>query len=138
MPRIIRKRRAVSPIIAAILLIGLAVAAGAVLFVVVLPMISAPGGSLVFDESTTLSATGAHIALRNDGVKDASVTNITISNGGVYANFTFIGFNVIGGGAQIKDYTFAEALTAGNWVITVKFSVEGEVQEDLVLPLTVS
>jgi len=40
MPRIIRKRRAVSPILAAILLIGLAVAAGAVLFVVVLPMIS--------------------------------------------------------------------------------------------------
>jgi hypothetical protein len=34
-----RKRRAVSPILAAILLIGLAVAAGAVLFVVVLPLI---------------------------------------------------------------------------------------------------
>ncbi|MHA1228586.1 MAG: archaellin/type IV pilin N-terminal domain-containing protein, partial [Candidatus Hodarchaeales archaeon] len=39
-PRIIRRRRAVSPILAAILLIGLAVAAGAVLFVVVLPLIS--------------------------------------------------------------------------------------------------
>jgi flagellin-like protein len=40
-PRIIRRRRAVSPVIAAILLIGLAVAAAAVLFLFVLPAITA-------------------------------------------------------------------------------------------------
>jgi len=44
--RLIRRRRAVSPILAAILLIGLAVAAGAVLFTVVMPLIDNPGGSV--------------------------------------------------------------------------------------------
>lgn len=138
MSRIISKRRAVSPILAAILLIGLAVAAGAVLFVVVLPMISAPGGSLGFDETTTLSATGAHIVLKNDGIKDTTVTDITITKDGVNANFTFIGFNVNKGSSAIKDYTFVQSLTAGDWLITVKFSIEGEAQTDLELTLTVS
>ena len=39
-------KRAVSPILATILLIGLAIAAGSVLFIVFLPMITPPAGSV--------------------------------------------------------------------------------------------
>ncbi len=65
--KIYRKRRAVSPILAAILLIGLAVAAGAVLFVVVLPMI---GGTAKVE---FVSAVGA------DRNSDGLIDQITVS-----------------------------------------------------------
>ncbi|PWI49685.1 hypothetical protein CEE45_00725 [Candidatus Heimdallarchaeota archaeon B3_Heim] len=67
--KLYRRRRAVSPILAAILLIGLAVAAGAVLFVVVLPMITS-SGELNFGE-TTLSDIDA------DGFNDKLVFTLT-------------------------------------------------------------
>ncbi|MHA2131809.1 MAG: archaellin/type IV pilin N-terminal domain-containing protein, partial [Promethearchaeota archaeon] len=67
--KLYRRRRAVSPILAAILLIGLAVAAGAVLFVVVLPMIQS-SGELKFG-TTTFSDVDA------DGSKDKLVLTLT-------------------------------------------------------------
>ncbi len=67
--KLYRRRRAVSPILAAILLIGLAVAAGAVLFVVVLPMISS-SGELYFGK-TTLSD------IDTDGLNDKLVFTLT-------------------------------------------------------------
>ena len=119
--RLIRRRRAVSPILAAILLIGLAVAAGAVLFTVVMPLIDNPGGSVVFDESkTTLSTTAAHIVLRNDGTENAQIKTLTIGD----ANFTFVQFPINLGQGATKDYTFDEPLTAGTeYTITVTFTV---------------
>ena len=81
--KIYRRRRAVSPILAAILLIGLAVAAGAVLFVVVLPMIQS-SGELKFGE-TTLSDIDADnlndkivFTLTNELAETVAVTNITL------------------------------------------------------------
>ncbi len=65
--KIYRKRRAVSPILAAILLIGLAVAAGAVLFVVVLPMI---GGTAKVEFVSAVAA---------DRNSDGLIDQITVS-----------------------------------------------------------
>lgn len=86
MPRIIRKRRAVSPILAAILLIGLAVAAGAVLFIVVLPLISSPGGTLVVDSESLIfqdtDDSGIYdkvtVSVRNDGTTDGTITDLYV------------------------------------------------------------
>ena len=131
--RLIRRRRAVSPILAAILLIGLAVAAGAVLFTVVMPLIDSPGGTLVIvDTKTTLSSTAAHVELRNDGVEDVVVTNITVGN----ANFTFVEFSIIKAQGANKDYTFDEALTVGTeYTITVTFEV-GTTTDTVLIKLT--
>jgi flagellin-like protein len=137
--RLIRRRRAVSPILAAILLIGLAVAAGAVLFTVVMPLIDSPGGSVVFDETkTTLSDTAAHVVLRNDGTVNGQVTGITIMNTDNTGNFTFVQFNVNYGQGATKDYTFDEPLPAGTYTITVSFSLDGEVQTPIAIDLTVA
>jgi len=136
--KIYRKRRAVSPILAAILLIGLAVAAGAVLFVVVLPLLSNPGGSLVFDESTTtLSSTAAHIVLKNEGTETATNIDIEITMGAVEANFTFVTFSINKGQGAIKDYTFDEALSAGEWTVTVTFDIGETTGETISVKLTV-
>ena len=128
--RLIRRRRAVSPILAAILLIGLAVAAGAVLFTVVMPLIDNPGGSVVFDESTTkLTATNAHVVLRNEGTETAQITNITIGT----VDFTFVEFSINKGQGAIKDY--ALDLTVGtDYIITVFFTV-GTTTDDISITL---
>ena len=128
--RLIRRRRAVSPILAAILLIGLAVAAGAVLFTVVMPLIDNPGGSVVFDESTTkLTATNAHVVLRNEGTETAQITNITIGT----VDFTFVEFSINKGQGAIKDY--ALDLTVGtDYIITVYFTV-GTTTDDISITL---
>lgn len=74
--KIYYKRRAVSPVLAAILLIGLAVAAAAVLFVVVLPMI---GGT------AKVGFVSAVAADRNsDGLLDQ--ITVQVSNSGVAAD----------------------------------------------------
>ena len=137
--RLFRRRRAVSPILAAILLIGLAVAAGAVLFTVVMPLIDNPGGSVVFDESTTtISATATHIVLKNEGTETAQVTNITIASTTVDASFTFVQFSINKGQGAIKDYTFATDLAAGTYTITVSFTLGGETQTPIAIDLTVA
>ena len=137
--RLIRRRRAVSPILAAILLIGLAVAAGAVLFTVVMPLIESPGGSLVFDDTeTTFTSTSTHIVLRNDGTDSLQVTNITITSTTVDASFTFVGFSIIGAQGAFKDYTFDESLPAGTYTITVLFTIDGEAQTPIAIDLTIT
>ncbi|MHA2244914.1 MAG: archaellin/type IV pilin N-terminal domain-containing protein [Candidatus Hodarchaeales archaeon] len=129
--RIIRKRRAVSPILAAILLIGLAVAAGAVLFVVVLPMITSPGGTLTIDDTTTFSNATLHLVLKNEGTDTATIRNVTVINstGDGHAVFTFNGYTVPAG-ARIKDYNFDDVLAEDTWTVTVTFTVgnDAEVQ----------
>ena len=133
--RLIRRRRAVSPILAAILLIGLAVAAGAVLFTVVMPLIDNPGGSVVFDETkTTLSSTAAHIVLRNDGTENAKITNIDIEN----ATFTFVQFTINYGQGATKDYTFDTSLPAGTYTITVDFEINDVAQTAITIELTIT
>lgn len=133
--RLVHKRRAVSPILAAVLLIGLAITAGAVLFVVVIPLITAPGGSLVFDEpTTTLSATTLHLVLKNEGSRDATVTNVQIINTThTIVPSTFSSFTVDIG--AIKDYTVA--LDAGSYTVTVTFTV-GETSDSISTILTVT
>ncbi len=82
--KLYHKRRAVSPILAAILLIGLAIAAGALLFVVVLPMITS-SGELKFGTTTFSDIEGDDskndklvFTLTNELAKTVSITNITI------------------------------------------------------------
>ena len=90
--KLYRKKRAVSPILAAILLIGLAVAAGAVLFVVVLPMI---GGTAKVDFVDAVAA---------DRNSDGLIDQITVSvqNSGSEADIfsegviSFTGWSVAG------------------------------------------
>lgn len=128
--RLIRRRRAVSPILAAILLIGLAVAAGAVLFTVVMPLIDNPGGSVVFDESTTkLTATNAHVVLRNEGTETAQITNITIGT----VDFTFVEFSINKGQGAIKDYAL-DLTVETDYIITVFFTV-GTTTDDISITL---
>ncbi|UCG04479.1 MAG: hypothetical protein JSW11_10945 [Candidatus Heimdallarchaeota archaeon] len=135
--KLLRKKRAVSPILAAILLIGLAVAAGAVLFIVVLPLISDPGGTLVFDETTTnLTNETAKIALKNEGTTDVSVTNITII-GPNPAVFDFVAFSINKGQGKVKDYTFDTGLAAGDYTITVTFDVGETTDQTITLDLTI-
>ena len=117
--RLIRRRRAVSPILAAILLIGLAVAAGAVLFTVVMPLIDNPGGSVVFDETTTtLTTSTAHIVLKNDGTETAYIKDITIDND-TDVPINFVTFSINLGQGAIKDYSLD--IVAGTYTITVEF-----------------
>ncbi|MFX0084820.1 MAG: archaellin/type IV pilin N-terminal domain-containing protein [Candidatus Hodarchaeota archaeon] len=131
--KLTHKRRAVSPILAAVLLIGLAITAGAILFVVVIPLITAPGGSVVFDESTTtLSATSLHLVLKNEGSVDATITNVTVDG---VTPATFSSFTVTKGQGAIKDYTVS--LTAGTYTVTVSFTA-GETSNSISITLTVT
>ena len=124
--KLLRKKRAVSPILAAILLIGLAVAAGAVLFIVVLPLISDPGGSLVFDETTTAFTNNEtiKIALKNEGTTDITVTDIIITDSTeTEMPITFVEFAINKGQGKVKDYTFDTELPPDDYTITVTFEV---------------
>jgi flagellin-like protein len=81
--KLYRRRKAVSPILAAILLIGLAVAAGAVLFVVVLPMIESSGelkfGNTTFSDFDDDGSNDKLVfTLTNELAETVSITSITI------------------------------------------------------------
>ncbi|MCK4848822.1 MAG: hypothetical protein KAT16_07365 [Candidatus Heimdallarchaeota archaeon] len=136
--KLIRRRRAVSPILAAILLIGLAVAAGAVLFTVVMPLIDNPGGSVVFDETKTkfTSNTTIDIVLKNDGTETAKITDITIEND-TDIPINFVTFSINLGQGAIKEYTFT-ALDAGTYTITVEFEIDGVAQTPIAIELTIA
>jgi flagellin-like protein len=137
--KIYRRRRAVSPILAAILLIGLAVAAGAVLFVVVLPLIDNPGGSVVFDETLTDFPTNStmKVVLKNEGTVDASITDIVVSNSTVAdLNFNFVAFSINKGQGATKSYTLDDTLSPGSYTITVTFTVDGT-EDTIAITLTV-
>ena len=136
--QLIRRRRAVSPILAAILLIGLAVAAGAVLFTVVMPLIDNPGGSVVFDETKTkfTSNTTIDIVLKNDGTETAKITDITIEND-TDIPINFVTFSINLGQGAIKEYTFT-ALDAGTYTITVEFEIDGVAQTPIAIDLTIA
>lgn len=90
--KIYHKRRAVSPVLAAILLIGLAVAAAAVLFVVVLPMI---GGTAKVGFVSAVAADR-----NNDGMLDQ--ITVKVSNSGAATDsfsdgtITFTGWSTTG------------------------------------------
>ena len=142
--KIIQKKRGVSPILAAILLIGLAITAGAVLFVVVIPMIQDPGGSLVFDETVTefTGNTTAKLALKNEASQTVSITAITIEwdEGAGYAGnsagFNFVAFTINTGQGAVKTYTLTgtpDAASIVKWRVTVAFEIDGEAQTDLVV-----
>jgi flagellin-like protein len=134
--KLARKRRAVSPILAAVLLIGLAITAGAVLFIVVIPLITAPGGSVVFDESTTtLSASSLHLVLKNEGSVDATITNVQIINTtDTIVPSTFSSFTVTKGQGAIKDYSVT--LDSGTYTVTVTFTI-GDASDSRSINLTV-
>ncbi|NHJ00640.1 MAG: hypothetical protein EAX86_00800 [Candidatus Heimdallarchaeota archaeon] len=140
--KLLRKKRAVSPILAAILLIGLAIAAGAILFVVVIPLIQNPGGTLVFDETATefTGNTTAKLALKNEGSEKVTITAITIEyndgTGYASASFNFVTFTINTGAGQVKTYTLTgtpDAATITKWRVTVEFEIDGEAQTDLIV-----
>lgn len=91
-----KRRRAVSPVIAAILLIGLTVAAGAMVFFIVLPMLEEnpdleiTQASVVYDrDRTRIEGTGwakATLTLINNDKGEGKITNITVlyDNGADY------------------------------------------------------
>jgi hypothetical protein len=141
-----RKRRAVSPILAAILLIGLAVAAGAVLFVIVLPMIQSTGElhfssinfsdfdengindkvvfTLTNEESKTVSITAIEIQA-DTGTSWATITNANTT--------TTYPFTITTSQSKIDiTYTFAEPLSTDNLRIRVTYEIGGEVQDYLI------
>ena len=111
-----RKRRGVSPIIATILLIGLAVLAGAAIYLVVMPMLNPTTGapaaamSSTVDTNTTPGYAVFTVTFSNKGLKDVTVTItnvalagwtqptpavITVSSGG--SDVTTSGFSVLSG-----------------------------------------
>ncbi len=143
--RIWRKRRAVSPILAAILLIGLAVAAGAVLFIVVLPMIQSSGelgfGSVKFSD-TDSPADDVNdkvvFTLTNELSKVVTITNITIKAGEtVITNdshtTTTFPFNIAVSQSKI-DITFTglDPGAADKYTIVVAYKIGDDAQDDLV------
>lgn len=75
------RKRAVSPVVAAILLIGLTVAAGAVVFFIVLPMLSstteADDISITFDGNQT--STAFKFRIKNEGSTDVTIDSITMT-----------------------------------------------------------
>jgi hypothetical protein len=140
--KFVHKRREVSPILAAVLLIGLAITAGAVLFIVVIPLITAPGGGLGFDETaTTVSNTAAHVVLKNTGTEPVTVTDINVyatnSTREYLLNFTFVQFSVDKGQGAIKDYTYTGIDgTITEFRIALAFKLGDEVQTPLELIIT--
>ncbi len=144
--KIYRRRRAVSPILAAILLIGLAVAAGAVLFVVVLPMIQS-SGELKFGKTTLsdIDTDGFNdkltFTLTNELADTVAVTNVTLegrTGSGAWAVFTNddntstnFPFNIATSQSKI-DMVFTFAPGAYDEVrIKVEYSVDGEAQDPI-------
>ncbi|MHA2109714.1 MAG: hypothetical protein ACW99R_18545 [Candidatus Hodarchaeales archaeon] len=110
--KIYRRRRAVSAILAAILLIGLAVAAGAVLFVVVLPMIQS-SGELYYGE-TTLSD------IDTDGFNDKLVFTLT---------------NELSDGLQVTNIVLQGRTGTGTWTT---FATEDNTTTNFPFSITLS
>ena len=152
MLKIFRKRRAVSPVLAAILLIGLAVAAGAVLFVVIMPMIESSGefdfSSVKFSNLNTTNDGGsdaydkAKFTLTNEGSKTVAVTAITIEgyndswvpvNESSPATTTFP-FSITTSQSEIDiTYTFADHMTDFTLLrIRVVYKI-GDIEQDPLL-----
>lgn len=141
--QIIRKRRAVSPIIAVLLLIGLAVAAGAVLFIVVLPMITGPGGTISIDsDSTEFTDTNNNgiydkvsYGVKNDATVDASITALTVktsTDGNTWHNASSsvsVPISISKGSAKTGSFTFYPAAT--------DFTTSGSVDYRLVVSFTI-
>ncbi|MFX0182981.1 MAG: archaellin/type IV pilin N-terminal domain-containing protein [Candidatus Hodarchaeota archaeon] len=143
--KIWRRRRAVSPILAAILLIGLAVAAGAVLFIIVLPMIQ--GGGELYITGVTFSDTDSPpddvkdklvFTLTNELKRQVTVTNITINaDGEIISNNTHTSttfpFNIAVSASKIGiTFTGLDPEAATSITIVVSYKIGDEVQEPLV------
>jgi flagellin-like protein len=145
-----KKRQAVSPILAAILLIALAVAAGAAVFLIVLPMIQSPGelefGDIKFSD---VDANGIYdkvvFDLSNEGLDDVVVTAITIqaydntssswesiTNANSSANLPLTVNS--GQGEPSITIVFAEDADYTKWRIRVAFKIGDTAQDDLVSP----
>lgn len=77
-----RKKRAVSPVVAAILLIGLTVAAGAIVYFIVLPMLSTETGAddveVTWNENATNTALKVYI--KNSGSSDIEIQSVTTND----------------------------------------------------------
>lgn len=147
--KVIRKRRAVSPILAAILLIGLAVAAGAVMFVVILPMIAGPGLQVSIDQ-TSFAFTDtdgnkiyekAKVPIKNTGGVDVSVTAVkvqTSSDGGTNWNDAVrtsglsVPISIVSGAGVVPEFTFVpnhnDFLVSGDvqYRVVVNYKAEGD------------
>ncbi|MFX0049806.1 MAG: archaellin/type IV pilin N-terminal domain-containing protein [Candidatus Hodarchaeota archaeon] len=143
--KIWRKRRAVSPILAAILLIGLAVAAGAVLFVIVLPMIQSSGefsfSSVKFSDIDTDGNNDKVVfTLTNELTKSVTVTNVTIQGkiGTTWVDLTnddnttrTFPFNIGTSESEIDiTYTFDPG-TATDLRIKAEYKIGDEIQDPL-------
>ncbi|MFQ5981023.1 MAG: archaellin/type IV pilin N-terminal domain-containing protein [Candidatus Heimdallarchaeota archaeon] len=76
------KKRAVSPVVAAILLIGLTVAAGAIVYFIVLPMLS--GDTTADDIEITWNENGTSTVLKmyvkNEGSSDVEISAVTTNS----------------------------------------------------------
>ena len=139
--RLIRRRRAVSPILAAILLIGLAVAAGAVLFVVVLPMISSSGelkfGDIALSDLDTDGTNDKIVfTITNELAETAAITSITllgdtstaITNANTTTTFPF---NIVTSQSKI-DVTYVFDPGAFTTIrIRVDYTIDGVAQDPL-------
>lgn len=77
--KLLGRKRAVSPVVAAILLIGLTVAAGAMVYFIVLPMLS--GESDADDITVTFDGNGTSLVykfrIQNGGASDVTVASVT-------------------------------------------------------------
>ncbi|MFX0173030.1 MAG: archaellin/type IV pilin N-terminal domain-containing protein [Candidatus Hodarchaeota archaeon] len=145
--KIMRKRKAVSPILAAILLIGLAVAAGAVLFVIVLPMIQSTGelgfSSIKFSDTDTSGVNDKVVfTLTNEESKVVSITAITVQayNGTTWdpvngsSTTTTFPFNIGVSQSEIDiTYTFTDPSASYTKLrIKVDYKIGDDVQDPLI------
>ncbi|MHA2232073.1 MAG: archaellin/type IV pilin N-terminal domain-containing protein, partial [Candidatus Hodarchaeales archaeon] len=80
--KIFGKKRAVSPVVAAILLIGLTVAAGAIVYFIVLPMLSGETSAddieVSWNENAT--ATALKVYIKNEGSSDVEISAVTTNS----------------------------------------------------------
>jgi len=139
--KLLRKKRAVSPILAAILLIGLAVAAGAVLFIVVLPLIESPGefyfSSVKFSDVDDNGTNDKVVfTLTNEASQSVTITNIELQAGETpitNANTTTtFPFTITLGKSKIDiTYIFAEPASSAVLRIKVEYKIGDDVQDPL-------
>lgn len=124
--QIIRKRRAVSPVLAAILLIGLAVAAAAALFFVVIPLVTtstkvAFEGTPTFTNGTAIINGSAKMQLKSTGTKAATITDIKIdayTDTWTPASFDFTETTIEAGQGATLTYNFDAEIDQTTYPIT--------------------
>ncbi|MFX1516476.1 MAG: archaellin/type IV pilin N-terminal domain-containing protein [Promethearchaeota archaeon] len=124
-PKFIRRKRAVSPILAAILLIGLAVLAGAALYFVIIPLITT-STKIDFHGTPVFTNATAKIEITNTGTESATITDIKIevnNDSWIEAQFEFTEFAIETGQGAIKTYTFDEEIggTITKWKVTISY-----------------